>query len=134
MTEKKQPTRDETLRAIVRTCRANLALAKKRTQGKWKAHNHAVSSPSSDAHNAYLLLCGNRNTTTAKDHADAAFIAACAGAAEAGWETTILAIKAFCGEIEDFGELCRASDALDAIIRQWETESLIWEDDVEDLV
>lgn len=83
----------EHLAAIVAKCRANIALAEKRTSGEW-----LVSSS--------ILVC----TTEAKiisqggilhglgvpmDECvgNAAYIADCAGAAEAGWRSTIAAIE-----------------------------------------
>ena len=60
----------EKLASIVAHCNANLALAAKRTHGKWAAVSFA--------------RCVKPD--------DAAYIAACTSAAESGWRSTIAAI------------------------------------------
>ena len=62
----------EHLDKIVAKCRTNLALAKKRTPGEWGVLN---------------------SLWTARSEDDADYIAACAGAAEAGWRATIATIE-----------------------------------------
>ena len=64
-------TTTEHLQKIKAKCLALLAIAEKRTQGKWGVMN-------------CLWI--------AKDEQDAEFIAACAGPAEAGWKATVAAI------------------------------------------
>ncbi len=80
----------EKLNAIADKCRANLALAAKRTPGNWIAEDNWVGKD----HSAIATTCHYAHD------ADAAYIAACAGAAEAGWRTTLAAIA----ELYDMSE------------------------------
>lgn len=90
-------TAEEHLDKIVEFCRSRLALAEKRTPGKWWSRVNGVGSssvftltPEGTYHpDAAAVAYGPLNA----EHAD--FIAACAGAAEAGWRATIAAIGAF---------------------------------------
>jgi hypothetical protein len=81
---------EQQLDAIVAQCKASLALAAKRTQGRWYAELHGNCSGVS-AKVSHALL--RDAVTSYSNEADAAYIAACAGAAEAGWRSTILACE-----------------------------------------
>jgi hypothetical protein len=87
-------TTTETLNAIAAKCRANLSLAEKRTPGEWKrAGELATHITCRFSRNRGNLICDLPDTSGGDQYApNAAFIAACAGAAEAGWRTTLLAI------------------------------------------
>lgn len=70
-----------------------LATAEKRTPGEWYCHPETLDdgrlfNTINTKESFVLIVC-----STAFVHEDAAFIAACAGNAEAGWKTTRLAIK-----------------------------------------
>ena len=112
----------EKLNAIAAKCRALLALAEKRTQGKW-IHDKSsetigdVTTENLDG----IAQAQERISEAGKGRAaqnimrdkNAAYIAACAGAAEAGWRTTLAAITA----LDDMGE----ADVLGAnIVAAWE--------------
>jgi len=84
-------TRDEKLDHILAICREGLALAAKRTPGEWEAGKRK---------DEYIVYCGPAKTWDPQlkvitDHKedDAAYIAHCAGLAEAGWRATIAAIE-----------------------------------------
>ena len=90
------------LQKIRAKCQELLALAEKRTPGKWDADGE-------------LKYMGD----------DGIFIAACAGPAEAGWRATIAAIDALniCHESSDFDDM-NAWSGLEAIIAAWPDELL----------
>ena len=71
----------EHLNRIKAKCQELLAIAEKRTQGQWSQDHLYVDT---DDNNNLIKAAGNIN--------NAAFIASCAGAAEAGWRATIAAI------------------------------------------
>jgi hypothetical protein len=78
-------------------CVENLAKAANRTPGKWwNEDGHAAvfaMTPKCRPNGEGLLQVNYYGRYVGKDaHADAAYIAACAGAAEAGWKATIAAI------------------------------------------
>jgi hypothetical protein len=81
-------TTTEKLNAIAAKCRANLALAENRTPGEWEAD---VFNLKSEGRYMGHLSCAGAWAFPSKDNA--AYIAACAGAAEAGWRTTLAAIE-----------------------------------------
>jgi len=64
-----------------------LAIAEKRTPGEWEAADNVVCGKSIDGY--YLATCDGPKTKMPEDPRNATFIAACAGAAEAGWQITI---------------------------------------------
>ncbi len=85
----------ENLKAIRAKCLELLEIAEKRTQGKWDAfqRNEEIGT------NYYRIAfdCGTYGRDSDSLHgycgeANAAFTAACAGPAEAGWRATIAAI------------------------------------------
>ncbi len=80
-------TQQEHLNAIVDKCRANLALAEKRTPPEFVMPTGYVGLNNKGEH---YRVGGHHGAAEY-----AAFIAACAGAAEAGWLATIGRIK-FC--------------------------------------
>ena len=88
-------TPTEHLERIKQKCLANLAIAEKRTPGEWTAtiaepnfSGHPPADASVHAHGDMRgQVCGQ-----SWNH-DAVYIAACAGAAEAGWRSTIAAIE-----------------------------------------
>lgn len=120
--------REEQLQRIRAKCVELLAIAEKRTQGEWLINQTQPTT----------ICDGDRECTIASTRGlwpkygtaenDATFIAACAGAAEAGWRATIAAIDAlqsvantrFTGWDGDAGTTAKADDALDAIIAAWE--------------
>jgi len=86
-----------------------LALAEKRTQGKWICDGYNVKQP----HGRQIADVGPHHTPPSEyprsckvqDEANGAFIAACAGNAEAGWKSTLAAIGHL-REIESQGFCC----------------------------
>jgi len=89
-------TTTEKLNAIADKCRANLALAAKRTPREWKRAGELATHIISDcSRNNGGMICDLPDTSPECDQyaPNAAFIAACAGAAEAGWRSTLAAIE-----------------------------------------
>lgn len=88
---------EQKLTKIREKCVELLAIAEKRTQGKWLSRmgrtsfstEYFVMRDKDD-----VAICADcRNPETSESHKpNADFIAACAGPAEAGWRTTISAI------------------------------------------
>lgn len=81
---------EEHLELILTFCRSRLEMAARRTPGEWT--NQPISMT------GYTLLragepWGSNSVSVQMKTGDAAFIAACAGAAEAGWRATIAAIE-----------------------------------------
>ena len=77
----------ERLQAIRAKCAQLLEIASKRTPGEWEAEGTTVWWH--DPERESSSIC---DTVSRADFSDAAFIAACAGPAEAGWRATIAAI------------------------------------------
>ena len=86
---------EEHLELILTFCRSRLALAEKRTPGTWEGLAPGGSNDGMRLFRGsrYLGFLGNSDSEPAEAIANAAFIAACAGAAEAGWRATIAAIE-----------------------------------------
>lgn len=82
----------EKLQDIRAKCVELLEIAEKRTPGRWKQgdDNHESVEIGGIVGCCYLLRWNNGQGPN-----DAAFIASCAGPAEAGWKATIAAIDAF---------------------------------------
>jgi hypothetical protein len=82
------------LEKIKAKCRANLALAEKRTPGRWVFSQDYGDGRTQVVHTdedePWFLVEETHGAPHPKRNA--AFIAACAGAAEAGWKATIAAI------------------------------------------
>lgn len=122
-------TTEEKLNAIVAKCRAFLEIAEKRTPGEWTFQPGYYNT----SHDADQFPCGptiNYGNAHAIDlnkgmDGDAAFIAACAGQAEAMARSTIAAINnlQLIHEQTDLGEYA-AWDALQEIIAAWPDELL----------
>jgi len=81
-------TREEHLQRIVAKCRELLAIAQKRTPGKWHCPNTRTEVFMSDSRP--VAMCWGPDASA---HGNAAFIALCAGTAEAGCKATIVAIE-----------------------------------------
>lgn len=79
----------EQLAAIRAKCEALLRIASDRTHGNWNIgeFDNDIYSPE-----AFICETGSEFSSSVQDVANAEYIAACAGAAEAGWRTTIAAI------------------------------------------
>ena len=114
-------TTEQHLNAIVAKCKCLLELAERRTQGEWKADGAAGCDNVRDLNGTELLFTSGMHITEDSDP-DAAFIAACAGSAEAGWRATIAAcataklILAFGGDAE--------SGLVKSILAAWPEELL----------
>jgi len=95
-------TTTERLNAIAAKCRANLALAEERTPGEWEKDTCcAIARCDGDDPDARRHIDGGFYKIVVEGDPDScAYIAACAGAAEAGWRSTIAAIDA----LRDMGE------------------------------
>ncbi len=75
---------NEKLQVIKAECQRLLALAEKRTPGKWEPGNGAVwANTKNESQNEVCEFVEDE---------DSDYIAACAGPAEAGWRATIAAI------------------------------------------
>jgi len=84
------------LQLIKSECERLLAIAEKRTQGEWETHqdddqyfSQYIRCPSAlneDVACAYTVMA----LEITRSNANAAYIAACAGRAEAGWRSTIM--------------------------------------------
>jgi len=118
-------TNIEKLQLIRARCVELLALAEKRTQGQWtpdETTDRFVWMPNPKEDNLIKVY-------TAHAEGDKQFIAACAGAAEAGWRSTIAAIDGLL-RIRDCGIGYRSPEAqhaqmdLDAILAAWPEELL----------
>jgi hypothetical protein len=86
-------TQNEHLERIKSRCLANLALAEKRTLGI--AMFSTVNPNTAQPH--YYVRFGAAHVADVIGKDNAAYIAACAGNAEAGWKATIAAIEGFLG-------------------------------------
>jgi len=102
-------TTTEHLEKIKAKCTELLAIAEKRTAGRWSEDNCAT----------VCLTTGRRIIDDFENDDDATFIAACAGPAEAGWRATIAAIDAM-DEFED----CAADRLAEIITAAWPEELL----------
>lgn len=116
--------KQEHLNRIKAKCLANLALAEKRTQGKWEweAGMETERSPYIDLQCGDKVVLGPRHdgnygSQLISTPTDRAFIAACAGPAEAGWRSTIIAIDALL-EYESEG-LIVGGTTLTSILAAW---------------
>ena len=87
---------EEHLAKIVAKCRELLALAEKRTPGEWRVDENITGTTDmltcdeSDENRGYVLVAAKTND---RNTHDMDYIAACAGAAEAGWRATISSIE-----------------------------------------
>lgn len=118
-------TKLEHLQRIRAKCVENLAIAEKRTPGQWTEYR--VSSGASEG--GLCFGAGTMQTPPPRQlqmmRVDAAFITACAGAAEAGWRSTIAAIDALDAahiSLPDGNDA--AWNGIEAIIAAWPEELL----------
>jgi len=82
-------TTQEHLNRIKAKCQELLAIAEKRTAGRWSVEPFGNwEEYKIDPH----IFSGEPAEATGMTLSDAAFIASCAGAAEAGWRATVAAI------------------------------------------
>jgi hypothetical protein len=102
-------SRGKHLDRIVAKCRELLAIAEKRTPGKWNAGGNYDADYVTTDDEAFCVF----------HRGDAAFIASCAGSAEAAWRVTIAAIEQ-CREIRS----PETGEVLDAIVAAWPEELL----------
>ena len=84
---------EEKLKRIKARCQELLALAEKRTPGAWTVSEFSATlvDTKKGGHGIAGTRAENEVTEQDEEH-NAAYIAACAGAAEAGWRATIAAI------------------------------------------
>ena len=113
-------TPQEHLQKIKNKCEQLLAIAAKRTPGRWWEDHPSVFSDG----NSFIYTDEN----TPKP--DSTFIASCAGPAEAGWRATIAAIDSalhykerFQGTGDHCGQEC-ARGSIESIIATWPEELL----------
>ena len=132
------PTTKLTL--IAAKCRSLLALAEKRTPGKWRQESIHTDDRScalisagindyGDGPAQYVTGIIPRGVLPANN---AAYIAACSGSAEAGWHSTLAAIEAYqalqsigWGWDGDGGAVTANEAMIDAILAAWPDELLI---------
>jgi hypothetical protein len=93
-------TTTEHLQKIKAECERLLAIAEKRTQGKWRvdysvSFNHIVTQAESEKplNQRKAIATTHKMYSEKMALADVVYIAACAGAAEAGWRSTIAAVN-----------------------------------------
>lgn len=119
-------TQTEHLKLIRDRCVELLEIAEKRTAGVWRTFpSYRVNELSG------LCVAEMESMTSNERDCNAAFIASCAGAAEAGWLATIAAVDAFFkldgvtyGWDGDCGAACIADALADSIISAWPIELL----------
>ena len=113
------------LTLIAAKCRALLALAEKRTPGKWEDNPETLANGAlfntiyAEPYMFVTNLC-----STKRVHEDASYIAACAGSAEAGWRSTLAAIEGLQKIELSFETDGEADDTLDAILAAWPDDLL----------
>ncbi len=118
-------TREEHLQRIVAKCQELLAIAQKRTPGKWHCPNTRTEVFMSDSRP--VAMCWGPDASA---HGNAAFIALCAGTAEAGCKATIVAIEraleceSWDGQIKVKYIRQDADAILDSIVAAWPEELL----------
>ncbi len=117
-------TPQEHLQKIIDKCRANLALAEKRTPGKWKTDAHLPRLVTTNDDKLSITYSETCDGLYPQREDNAAFIAACAGAAEAGWRSTIAAIEYLSALCAVQGMHAVAWDGLNSIIAAWPEELL----------
>lgn len=118
-------TKHEHLQRIRAKCVENLAIAEKRTPGKWLYGWNMIG----DGIGTIICIAPMRSETlTASEWVeDKRFIAACAGAAEAGWRSTIAAIDFLlrdCPRISGLSMSRNEKSMCDDILTAWPEELL----------
>jgi len=113
-------TQEEHLNRIVAKCRELLAGAEKRTPGKWTFGVRYVFAPATcdEVAKCPFTEQGKRDSWMT----DAAFIASCAGPAEAGWRATIAAIDML---QKDYESLNDAGNKDGMRVIQWRMDEII---------
>ena len=114
----------EKLKGIRARCVELLALAEKRTEGRWADCPETLDNGrlfnTINARDSFVVhVC-----STTHVHEDARFIASCAGPAEAGWKATIAAIDLMFAMHGLAGIDIYALDATGDIIAAWPEELL----------
>jgi len=110
---------EEHLNKIVAKCRELLAIAEKRTPGKWMTIERHVVKESDDD----VVASADGDFMSAEmDERNAAFIANCAGPAEAGWRATIAAIDML---QKDYESLNDAGNKDGMRVIQWRMAKII---------
>ena len=130
-------TTTEHLNAITAKCRELLAIAEKRTPGTWTTGkgNKTVREAANTGAYSFIarthLAGGFCPREDSEKVTNAAFIAACAGSAEAGWRATIAAIEMACEMrahlLAEFGDGWRCDfvdDKIKLILAAWPEELL----------
>ena len=84
-------TTEEHLKKIKAKCESLLAIAEKRTPGRWEASDNVCTADAVE--NGYFITCDSMKTSMSTDAHNATFIASCAGPAEAGWRATIASVN-----------------------------------------
>lgn len=114
-------TKHEHLQRIRAKCVENLAIAEKRTPGKWLYGWNMIG----DGIGTIICIAPmTSGTLTASEWVeDKRFIAVCAGPAEAGWRLTVKRIDSVLRKIEA-GENSSAEHEMDDIIAAWPEELL----------
>jgi hypothetical protein len=94
----------EHLNRIKAKCQELLAIAEKRTAGEWRILDADDECPGIEAGKTSIVIWGGEDDEAGVRTGvkDAAFIASCAGAAEAGWKSTIATIDA----LQDLANQC----------------------------
>jgi hypothetical protein len=118
----------EHLNRIKAKCQELLAIAEKRTVGKWHIFEGDHKYPGIEADEVSIVIYGLKNDGAGVRTGlnDATFIASCAGAAEAGWRATVAAIDL----LEDAADIGTghytplAVEAAQKIIAAWPQELL----------
>ena len=112
-------TTTEHLARIAAKCRELLAIAEKRTPGKWFYHD----GDAWDQDGVTMI--------SSRDDGTSAYIAACAGPAESGWRSTIAAIEMACEMrahlLAEFGDGWRCNfvdDKIKLILAAWPEDLL----------
>jgi hypothetical protein len=94
----------EHLQKIKVKCQELLAIAEKRTAGEWRLFDVDDGCPGIESGETSIVIWGEEDDEAGvrTGFNDATFIALCAGAAEAGWKSTIATIDA----LQDLANQC----------------------------
>ena len=104
-------TDQEKLQKIRAKCEKLLAIAEKRTPGEWMSASETV-------------WARNERVGGQMETDDAAFIAACAGPAEAGWRATIAAIDGLLATMKVRNLIYHEVETMNGILSAWPDELL----------
>jgi hypothetical protein len=118
-------TTQEHLNKILAKCRELLALAEKRTPGKWdRAKSGGLKGDVRCESGQWIALTSFVGNSDRGGLPHQESNAACAGAAEAGWRSTIAAIEFFSEQASRPGLNAMAWGGLAAILAAWPEELL----------